>query len=133
MAMIENPRLYDQRFSRRKFLIGAVIATVYGGAMIYDKAVPRFLPSAPEAQDLEPILVETGVVAIYEGVNIRTSPRIPNRTRFREPDNRIAWENIEEVNNTPLNKKPAFLIVNPQVVEGQEVGQSGLWFKVMIK
>ena len=133
MARIEKPSLYDQRFSRRKFLIGAAIATVYGGAMIYDKSVPRFLPSAPEAQNLEPILVETGVVAIYKGVNIRTSPIIPNRTRFREPDNRIAWEDIEEVNNIPLNNTTVFLIANPLVVEGQEVDLSGLWFKVMIK
>ena len=90
----ENPDFYrNKKITRREaltLLVGGGLAAAYGGYMIKSAAIPRFLPSNPEAKDIESNQVEAGVVAIYEGVNIRMAPVIPDRTRFRQPDNRLA-------------------------------------------
>lgn len=131
---IENPELYDQRFSRRGFLVLSALSAAYAGTMIYDRAIPRFFPSAPEAKNLEADFLKAGVTAIYKGINIRTSPRIPSKTRFRQPDNRLTWEQIEEVNGTPINNQSAFIILNPLVVEGQAAYKDyNWWIKIMVK
>lgn len=141
MASTERSEAYSfssrHRISRRKFLtgLGILLGGAYVGAMVYDKAIPRFFPSAPEAQDLEPRYLNLGFVAIEKGVNIRTSPRIPNETRFSEPDNTIQWRDIEAVNGIALNGKSVFIIENPELVDGNRTLEDygSQWIKLQIK
>src|SRR3990167_6050393 len=105
------------RLSRRQLLFGGVAV----GALGYragEEIASRLLVDTPEAQDLEPRLVKVGVWAVSLGINIRTSPRIPDKTRFRKPDNRVYWDEIDTINGVSLEGRPAFLIINPQIVEG---------------
>lgn len=125
------------RFTRRKALI------IGGSSLAYlvlqaKYGFPILSVSTPEAQDLEPNSVESGVWAVYKGINIRTSPRIPDRNRFSHPDNRLSWDEIDEVNGVPLSGKSAFLIINPPGVKGQNtypefytIGSA--WIKLLIK
>jgi|GEM_PF-6664479 len=136
MRRVESSELWTGRFTRRDFLRYAAVGAggVISGAIAI-KAIPGFFLGAPEAENLEPKLVGVGVFAVSKGVNIRTSPRIPDRTRFRKPDNRIDWDEIETVNEVPLEKQSTFLIVNPSIVEGQDTysGYGGTdWIKLAI-
>lgn len=115
---IENPDIYRNKISRREALIWTGLAAAYAGYRVYSSAIPRLLPSAPEVVDIESIQVEAGVVAIYKGVNIRTAPVVPDKTRFRQPNNRLDWDQIEIINGIQLDDKPAFLVVNPRIVTG---------------
>ena len=125
------------RLSRRQLLFGGV--AVAAGALSYragEEIASRLLVDTPEAHDLEPRLVKVGVWAVSMGINIRTSPRIPDKTRFRKPDNRLKWEEIETINGAYLEGQSAFLIINPPIVEGQDTyrGRHGAdWIKLWIK
>lgn len=103
-------------------VFGAVSYVI--GRKVDDAIISPHLPSAPEAQDLEPQLALLGAIAVYEGVNIRTSPRIPDRTRFKKPDNTIDWQEIETINGVPLAGAKAFVIINPPLVYGQGVSKN---------
>lgn len=120
-----SPERNDNLISRRDFVIGGgvlLIASTIFGIKAFDKIQSRYLPSTPEAQDLDPQLALLGAIAVYEGANIRTSPAIPDKTRFRKPDNTIDWQEIEKVNGIRLNGAKAFVIANALAVKGQFVG-----------
>lgn len=131
---IESSERYDSRFSRRKFLALLGIGGTWLGLKIYYDAIPRFFPSAPEAEDVDSKIVFPGVWAVSKGINIRTSPNIPNKTRFAKPDNRISWDEIETVNGTSLEGHSNFVILNPTVVDGQYTWEGDpYWMRLMIK
>lgn len=121
-----SPERNDNLISRRNFLIGGglIVAFTVLGIKGFDKVQSRYLPSAPEAQDLEPQLALLGAIAVYEGANIRTSPKIPERTKFRKPDNTIDWKEIETINGIPFAGAKAFVIVNAPAVYGQGVSKN---------
>lgn len=123
---------WNRRLTRRNVLrIGGSLVTLgvvsyVFGRRVDDAIISPHFPSAPEAQDLEPQLALLGAIAVYEGANIRTSPTIPDRTRFRKPDNTIDWQEIETINEVPLADAKVFVIVNTPVVYGQSVSNSFL-------
>ena len=128
------------RFDRRSFLIGYAAGT--GGLVLTatgaEKIISRFLPSSPEAEDLPIYAINSGVFAVHKEVHIRTSPRIPDRTRFKKPSNRIDWSEIRYFNNAFFEDNPPEIIAlsNPELVEGQSVSDyptnSEPWIKIAI-
>src|SRR3989344_2230689 len=133
---IESREEYDARFSRRKFLVLAGIGSAWLLSKLYYDTIPRYWPSTPEARNVDSKMVFPGVCAISKGINIRTSPKIPNRTRFRSPNNRLDWDEIGTINGTWLKDRTVFLVVNPTaIVEGKELMENvgSYWARFMIK
>lgn len=95
------------------------------GASVYALGVnsERIYPRAPEPEDVTPYGVLDGVVAISKGANLRTSPKFPNTTRFSQPSNVIAWDDIATVNFADVASHPVakevFVVSNPEIVKGQ--------------
>lgn len=98
-------------------LAAGALAVLKGGEVFWR----RFLPNAPEAQDIIPSAVFDGSVAIYRGARLRTSPRIPDMTKFRQPTNKIEWSEIVSVNGTLLMQSDVFVINRPEIIKGQPV------------
>lgn len=121
---------WNRRLTRRDVLrmggslVALGVVSYVIGRRVDDAIISPHLPSAPEAQDLEPQLALLGAISVYEGANIRTSPAIPDRTKFRKPNNTIDWQEIETISGVPLAGGKVFVIVNPPVVYGQGVAKN---------
>lgn len=126
--------------TRREFLQGAF--WVAAGAYLSYKgadaigAIDRVYPRVPEAQNLHPEFIAGYIMMINGGINFRTSPRIPDRTRISHPSNAISLNEIEEVNGVPLRNKKAFIIKNPPMVRGHDADGErdyDFWVKLNVK
>lgn len=103
--------------SRREVLIAAGSLVVgYFGETIFGRVSQRVFPSAPEAKDVAVAYIQWGPIAIHRGVHIRTSPQMPDRTRFSQPSNTVNWPTT--VNNTDISGD-VFVVNNPEIVWGQ--------------
>jgi hypothetical protein len=60
-------------------------------------------------------------ILVTKGINLRSEPLIPPRSRFYQRNNTIAWDKISAVNGMPLNGKDAFVLPRPSFYVGQEV------------
>ena len=128
--------------TRRDFVLSGL--SLVAGIVIkagVDNLSARYLPSAPDAEDRPPNAVYDGTIALYRGVNFRTSPRIPDRTRFSRPSNVIDWSIIHLVNGREILPFPSpyldvFVVNNPELVEGQSTEDWGLassfWIKLRV-
>lgn len=129
--------LLNHEITRRQAIGTGLVAVVgiYAGLYVHDDVVPRYFPSAPEAEDIKSNTVNLGVIAIRKGVNIRTSRRIPNRTRFSKPDNTIEWDEIGKVNGVSLGEKSEFIIVNPMIIDRERTSDRYRpgWFRLDIQ
>lgn len=126
--------------TRRQLLFG-VVALGFGGALTQaERVTSRFLPSAPGGEDLPPYGTYNAVVAIHRDANLRTSPRIPDRTRFSQPSNTIDWQQMHSVNGTefPGISPDAFVVSNPELVKGQYTENNSIniswspWIKLAV-
>lgn len=126
--------------TRREFLQGA-FWTAAGAYLAYTGAdklgvIDRVYPRTPEAQNLPPDFIAGYIILVNAGVNFRTSPQIPSRTRISHPSNSISFNEIEEVNGVPLGDMKAFIIKNPPMVEGHDVDgerDHNYWIKMDVK
>ncbi len=118
----------ETKIGRREVLMGAAGIGIGFAAGKVEGISSRFLPSVPEGRDIIPYAIHPGPIAIYRGVNIRTSPQIPDRTFLKKPSNNVDWPTIHSVNGVPINEDPflgAFVMDNPELAEG--VDASSLW------
>lgn len=104
--------------SRRLFGISVIGALGYGLGKGGEQLVQRYFPPLPQPEDVTPYAIAGPELMIQKGVNIRTSPQIPDSTRFWRPTNIIPWENIKDVNGEILTGD-VFGIHNAWVVPGR--------------
>lgn len=131
-----SERVFELKLTRREFIAAVTGCAIGGiGVALTTRLEPfnrRFFPSAPEAEDLEPYAFYDGPIAIYRGARLRTSPRFPNRTRFRKPTNTIDFSEIDFIddrNQRPPVKVEAFVINRPEIVKGQPAGRMPVSYK----
>lgn len=124
-------RILHRSFSRRMVVNHAMPIATAGAALLAGWKIadtqswgPDF-PQRPEGLrpvDLPEDTIVTGPILIQKGVNFRTSPGIPDKTRFFNPKNTVDWDDIESVNGVSLEGKDAFVVFNPVIIEnGQKV------------
>lgn len=96
-------------------IVGVGAALVLGGVAAREGLKWAEKVATELGPSYDPSEVYAGTVTVLKGVNVRTSPNIPDPGLG---NNTVRWENIEEVNGESLNGADAFEVDNPAIYRG---------------